>query len=224
MITRLLCSLACALVLCTPAAADDAPPPEPNRDGFEEIFNGEDLSGWVVEGTEHIGEGDQRTPVWTASDGAIRCAGHGFGFLQYDRELTDFILTIEYRLEPRVNSGIGIRYHKYTGERKSRPSFAGYEIQLLDDAGKEPTTSSTGSLYRYVAPKASAARRAGKWNRIVIECRGPRIRVTLNDVLLHDLDQRKFDEIADKPFRGHISLQNHGGKAAFRDIRLKLIE
>jgi hypothetical protein len=224
MITKLVCSLACALVLCTSAAADDPPRPERNREGFKEIFNRKDLSGWVVEGTEHVGEGDQRKPVWAASDGAIKCAGHGFGFLRYDRELTDFILSLEYRLERGVNSGIGIRYAKYTGQRETRPSFAGYEIQLLDDAGKEPTTSSTGSLYRYVAPRASAAKRAGKWNRMVIECRGPRIRVTLNDVLLHDLDQRKIDKIADKPLRGHISLQNHGGKAAFRDIRLKVIE
>jgi hypothetical protein len=202
-------------------AAENQPQQDRQLEGFETIFNGQDLAGWVVEGTERVGDGKDSKPVWTVSDGAIKCAGHGFGFLRYDRELGDFILSLEYRLERGVNSGIGIRYDKYTGQRKTRPSFAGYEIQLLDDGGKEPTKSSTGSLYRYVTPNVSAANPAGEWNRMVIECRGPRIRVTLNDKLLHDLDQRSIDEIAKKPLRGHVSLQNHGGQAAFRNIRLK---
>jgi hypothetical protein len=221
MITRLLCLLLCAVAFGHRVAADNQPWPAGKGEGFQAIFNGQDLSGWVVEGTEHVGDGKDTEPVWTASDGVIKCAGHGFGFLRYDRELIDFILSLEYRLERGVNSGIGIRYDKYTGQRNTRPSFAGYEIQLLDDGAKEPTTSSTGSLYRYVAPKASAAKPAGEWNRMVIECRGPRIRVTLNDKLLHDVDQRSIDEIAKKPLRGHVSLQNHGGQAAFRDIRVK---
>jgi hypothetical protein len=209
------------LAIAAPLAADQAAGSGAALEGFDSIFNGKDLSGWIVEGTEHFERDGKKEPVWSTSDGAINCAGHGFGFLRFDRELKDFVLSLEYRLERGGNSGIGIRYDKYTGERRTRPSFAGYEIQLLDDAGKEPSKSSTGSLYRYVAPQASAARPAGEWNRILIECRGPRIRITLNDALLHDLDQRTIEAIADKPLRGHVSLQNHGGDVSFRKIQLQ---
>jgi hypothetical protein len=151
----------------------------------------------------------------------VAVEGPGFGFLRYERLLTDFVLEFEFRLNRKVNSGVGVRYDRFTGERKTRPSYAGYEIQLLDDAEAKPTKSSSGSLYRYVAPKINAMKPAGEWNRMVIECRGPRIRVTLNGKVLHDLDQSTIPEIAEKPLQGHFSLQNHGGKAAFRNLRLK---
>jgi hypothetical protein len=190
-------------------------------ESFESVFNGEDLGGWVVEGTQNYGKGQRDVPVWTAEDDRIVCNGHGFGFLRYDRSLTDFVLKLEYRLNRGVNSGVGIRYEKFTGERKTRPSYAGYEIQLLDDAGKKPNKSSTASLYRYVAASADASKPAGEWNALTIECRGPRIRVTLNGKMVQDVDQSTIPEIADKPLRGHISLQNHGGKVAFRRIRIQ---
>ncbi len=219
MVLKAICLLVFTAAGAAWVAADDPFEMDRKPDGFESVFNGKDLSGWIVEGTKVAGDDDK--PVWTASESVIHCAGHGFGFLRYDREVSDFVLALEYQLERRGNSGIGIRYGKYTGDRKTRPSYAGYEIQLLDDHGKEATASSTGSLYRYVAPSASAARPAGEWNRIVIECRGPRIRITLNDALLHDLDQRSVAEIADKPLKGYFSLQNHGGEVMFRNIQLK---
>jgi hypothetical protein len=206
--------LAVVAVKCPQAKANDDA-------RFEDIFNGKDLDGWVVEGTRNFRQGDRNLPVWTVEDRQIVCAGHGFGFLRYERLLTDFALEFEFRLNRKVNSGVGVRYDKFTGARKTRPSYAGYEIQLLDDAGTKPTRSSSGSLYRYVAPKINAMKPTGEWNRMVIECRGPRIRVTLNDQVLHDLNQSTIPEIADKPLQGHFSLQNHGGKAAFRSVRLK---
>jgi hypothetical protein len=212
-------------LLCTLAAMAPAFGEETNESReFVDLFNGKDLSGWVVEGTKEHGREGKRMPVWTAADGMIVCDGAGFGFLRCDREVRDFVLKLEFRLQRGVNSGIGIRHGKFTGERRSRPSFHGYEIQLLDDADKKPTKSSTGSLYRYVAPRAQAVKPSGEWNQLTIECRGPQIAVTLNDKLLHDVDQRTVPEISDKPLSGYFSLQNHGGDVAFRNIRLKELE
>jgi hypothetical protein len=145
----------------------------------------------------------------------------GFGFLRYEEELKDFELRLEYRQQPQSNSGIGIRYDKFTGPAKTRPSYAGYEIQLLDDGNKKPDAKSTGSLYRYVAAKKSAAKPAGEWNELVVECRGPKIKITLNGEVVQDVDQSTIPEIAKKPLKGHIALQNHGGGADFRNIKLK---
>ncbi len=186
-----------------------------------EVFNGKDFSGWVIEGAKTSGKGKDQTPIWSVRDGMIHCTGQGFGFLRYDKLLADFIFEVEYRTSPRANSGIGIRSVKYAGKAATRPSFAAYEIQILDDAGKAATAHSSGSLYRYVAPKANAARPAGQWNQIRIECRGPKIRVTLNGQTIHDLDQTKLDAIKDKPLSGYVSLQSHTRAIDFRHPRLQ---
>jgi hypothetical protein len=208
---------AVSVVLSTPAvfaapAADD---------GFVEMFNGKNLDGWVVEGTKDFQRQGERKPVWTAEKGTIVCAGSGFGFLRYDKKLGDFIVHVEYRLAKRCNSGLGIRSVKYRGSAASRPSFAAYEIQLLDDAGKKPNEYSSGSLYRYVAPKVNSTRPAGEWNTIDIECRGPKIRITQNGQVLHDLDQTTIEAIKTKPLTGYFALQDHGGKIEFRNLRVK---
>src|SRR5688572_180240 len=82
-----------------------------NADGFIEPFNGKDFDGWVIEGNKTFKDGDQQKPVWSIKDGVIHIARHkGFGFLRYEEELKDFELRLEYRQEPKSNSGIGIRY------------------------------------------------------------------------------------------------------------------
>lgn len=191
------------------------------EDAWQPIFNGRALDGWKVDGFGQYEDRGVPKPVWTAGDGEIHCAGRGFGFLRYDRKLDDFALRLEYRLAKEGNSGVGIRGPVFTGPAETRPSLAGYEIQLLDDAGQQPTDRSTGSLYRYVAPATSAARPAGEWNTLEIECRGPRIRVVLNGQTIQDLDQTTVESLAQKPLRGFISLQNHGSRADFRQIELK---
>jgi hypothetical protein len=187
----------------------------------EAIFNGKDLTGWVVEGMSSFKEGDATKPNWLVVDGKIRCAGKGFGFLRYDKKLDDFTLTLEYKMEKRCNSGIGIRGTKYTGRAETRPSFAGYELQILDDSGKPTTDHSSMSLYRYVAAKANAVKPAGEWNKLEIECRGPKIRVTLNGQVVQDVDQSTVAAIKDKPLAGYISLQCHGKPIEFRAVRLR---
>jgi len=208
------------------AAALAAPAPPPADDGLVPIFNGKDLSGWVVEGASSSkSKKDAKSePIWSVRDGLIRCTGDGFGFIRYDKKVEDFVFEVEYRMSPRANSGIGIRSTRFTGPAKTRPSFAAYEIQLLDDAGKPATKSSTGSLYRYVAPKENASKPAGQWNQIRIECRGPRILITLNGKTVQDLDQTTVSEIKDKPLSGYIMLQSHSRPVEFRNPRLKVLK
>lgn len=133
--------------------------------GWISAFNGYDLSGWVVEGTATFKEGETEKPVWYVEDGKIVCAGKGFGFLRYDRSLCDFSLYLEFRMSEKCNSGIGIRADKFDPKKPdTRPSISGFEIQIFDDAGKEPDVHSSMSLYRYVAPLKNAIKPAGEWN------------------------------------------------------------
>ncbi|MGQ9504157.1 MAG: 3-keto-disaccharide hydrolase [Thermogutta sp.] len=190
--------------------------------GWTTAFNGYDLSGWVVEGTATFKENDAEKPVWYVEDGKIICAGKGFGFLRYDKSLCDFSLYLEFRMSEKCNSGIGIRADKFAPKRSdTRPSISGFEIQILDDAGKEPDVHSSMSLYRYVAPLKNAIKPAGEWNWVQITARGTHIRVVLNGQVVQDLDQTEVEKIKDKPLCGFFSVQNHGGYIEFRNIFYK---
>ncbi|MFO0890110.1 MAG: DUF1080 domain-containing protein [Isosphaeraceae bacterium] len=188
------------------------------------LFNGKDLEGWVAEGVSQFERDGKTQPVWSVSEGVLKCTGKGFGFLRYGRrEYGDFAFHVEFRMAPRANTGIGIRTGPFDPlrSRATRPSFYSYEIQLIDDAGKPPTTHSSGSLYRYVAPRRNAMRPAGEWNEIDIECVGPKIRITLNGERIIDQDQRDVEALRSKPLRGHVCLQNHGGNVEFRSVRIR---
>lgn len=208
------------------AAEPEAAPPAPitqadGEAGFVPIFNGRDFSGWVVEGsTKAVFDGKEQE-IWTVENGEIHCRGKGFGFLRYEKLLKDFVVRLEYKIAPKGNSGIGIRTVKFGGKANTRPSYASYEIQLLDDAGKSPSKHSTGSLYRYVAPAENPSLPAGQWNSVEIECRGPRLRIVFNGKVLHDLDQTTVEEIKNKPLEGYFCLQDHGSKVWFRNVRIK---
>jgi hypothetical protein len=187
------------------------------------LFDGKTLDGWVAEGVSEFQRDGATVPVWTVRDGLLACKGKGFGFLRYKaREFDDFTLHLEFRMAPRCNSGIGVRTGAFDPARShdTRPSCYSYEIQLADDAGKPPTTHSTGSLYRYVAPRENAIKPAGEWNTMEVACDGPRIRVTLNGKLIQDVDQSTIEALRNKPLRGCICLQNHGGDIEFRAVEV----
>src|SRR5262249_948498 len=162
-------------------------------------------------------------------DGLLSCmvTSSSYGFLRYEKqEFADFRLHVEYRMGPpfgpkktRCNSGVGIRTVPYDPKKPDTkpPSTAAYEVQILDDGDKPPDKHSSGSLYRYVAPKVSAAKPPGEWNVLDIECVGPRIKVTLNDKELIDVDQTTVEEIKSKPLKGYVCLQNHGCRIDFRN-------
>jgi Domain of Unknown Function (DUF1080) len=213
------CYAACVLALG--AAACGAGETE-----WENVFNGRDLAGWVVEGSSVRKIDGQSAPIWSVVEGELRCSGvpGTFGFLRLDRKLCDFALEAEFRPEKGSNSGIGVRTVPYRGVRQTRPSFASYEIQLQDDGAKPADAHSSGSLYRYVAPTASAMKPAGEWNTVEVRCTGPRIEVVINGQQVQDVDQSKIAEIKDKPLCGYVCLQNHGSHVAFRNLRLKTIK
>ncbi len=185
----------------------------------------DDLSGWIAEGKTSFEVQGEEIPVWTVKDGVIHCAGKGFGFLRFDQKVDDFELRVEYNFTPGCNSGIGLRTVPYTGAHQTRPSRAGYELQILDEervdvlAYKKPRLSM--SLYGHVERPKNYQKPAGQWNVVDIRCQGPRIWVVLNGQTIHDLDQRDIKTIKNKPLSGYVCLQNHGHPIDFRNVRLK---
>jgi len=200
------------------------------------LFNGQNLDGWIIEGPKEFKDGDQMKPIWVVKDGLLSCmvTSNSFGFLRYEkRDFSDFHLHVEFRMaEPfgpkktRCNSGVGIRTVPFDPKKSAatRPSYAAYEVQIFDDSDRPPDKHSTASLYRYVAPKASAAKPPGEWNLMDIECVGPHIKIRLNNKEVMDIDQTTIDEIKNKPLKGYVCLQNHGCRVDFRNVWINEIK
>ena len=173
------------------------------------LFNGRDLSGWVV---MHEGE-------WAVEDG-ILIGRNGTNWttnpersgswLRTEKPYADFELELEYAINAKGNSGILFR-----SALEKNPSFTGYEMQILDDAGREPKKSTTGALYDVAAASRNMSKPAGEWNQVTITCAGKRIQVKLNGVEVVDYS-------GERSVRGYIGLQNHDTNAVvkFRNIRL----
>ncbi len=199
-------------------------------DGFRAIFNGKDLDGWVAEGRDRSKEYKDKDgtvkPNWHVEGGVLITEGKDFGFLRYNKELSDFRWKAECRLSPKGNSGFCIRTVPYDPKKDgtTRPSYVAYEVQFQDDAGKGPDEHCTGSLYRYVAPKKNAVKPPGEWNTIEIECVGPRIQVWINGEQVQDVDQSKVDKIKNRALKGYVAVQSHTNKVEFRNIQLKEIK
>lgn len=172
------------------------------------LFNGRDLSGWVV---RHGGE-------WAVEDGVLVGRNgrdwstdpeRSGSWLGTEKTYGDFVLELEYAVQG--NSGIFLR----SGPDKN-PAFTGYEMQLLADAGRAPSSKSSGSLYDVVAAARNMSRPAGEWNQVRIAVEGARIQVEWNGVPTLDFTN------ATRSARGYVGFQNHDTNSVvrFRNVRL----
>lgn len=202
-----MCIILLTGVLVGPISAQVLSPAE-QAEGFVSLFNGQDLSGWNIEGTKE---------AWSVQNGLITCDGRGSGWLRSDWEYEDFILRLEWRISPGGNSGVFFRC-----ARGGAPWTTGHEVQILDDAGKVDLHGS-GSLYGNVKPSANPTKGAGEWNAYEIRCQGKHITVIVNGTLVVEVNQEEVPALKEKPLRGYIGLQNHGSKVEFRNLRIKEI-
>jgi len=157
--------------------------------------------------------------VWTIEDNAIVGRNgtnwstnpeRSGSWLRTAKEYSNFTLELEYAINTRGNSGIFIR-----SALEKNPAFTGHEMQIVDDHGREPRKSSTGALYDVVAASKNMSRPTGEWNKVRIDCDGPRVQVTMNGEAIIDYRTERLT-------RGYIGLQNHDTNAVvkFRNIRI----
>jgi hypothetical protein len=117
------------------------------------------------------------------------------------------------------------------------PVNTGIEMQVLDSYGKKsPDKHDCGAIYDIVSPRIQPCKTAGEWNTAVIICNKNLVSIEVNNqkVAAMDLDKwttagvnpdgtrNKFTiAYRDLPRKGHIGLQDHGGRVWYRNIKIK---
>lgn len=206
--------------LLLPVLVAAAMPPSAAGDGWTQLYNGRDFSGWqVLRGS--LGG-------WSARPDRISFEGKEGGCLSTIRSYSDFELQFEYRLAPGGNTGVGIRFPK-----DGWPSTDGFEIQILDDdhpryAGLKPEQLN-GTIYTHLLPKLKAHRPAGEWNSMMVRCRGPHVVVRLNGQEIHNFNMKDYPQsygkgklpLSERPLCGLIGFPSHGDPVDFRNIRIR---
>jgi hypothetical protein len=194
-------------------------------EGWISLFDGKTLTGWSMTG---------KPEGWVVEDGCILCTVKGGRYLYTIDQYDDFVLSIDFKTEKGVNSGVFFRW----ADLKD-PVHTGIEMQILDTYGREPaTTHHCGAIYDMVAPTRNTCKPAGEWNTAVITCDDNLISIELNGEKIVEMDVNRWTEAGKNPDgtnnkfkyayrdmarRGHIGLQDHGGKVWFRNIKLKLL-
>ena len=189
--------------------------------GFKPLFDGKTLKGWVLM--------HGRGPGYVVDNGSIQCPPDGGGNLYTEKEYSNFVLRLEWRIWEGGNTGVGIR-----APLEGDAAYVGMEIQVLDEEAEVyqkmhlKPTQYTGSVYDVFAAKRGFVKRNGAWNTEEIIADGRRIKVTLNGEVITDvnLDDVKDPEVLKKHpglarTSGHVGFLGHGTKVEFRNIRLK---
>lgn len=181
---------------------------QPSKSGGTSLFNGKDLKGWVVYGTEK----------WYVKDGLLVCESgpdKGYGYLGTEQSFKNFELDLEFKQEANGNSGVFF-HSSITGTR-----VAGWQVEVA------PPGHSTGGIYEsykrgwIIKPAAEkdAALKMGEWNKMKIRVEGNVVTTWLNGTEMVRLDDAAIGSVD-----GKIALQIHDGggiKVSWKNINVK---
>jgi HEAT repeat protein/type 1 glutamine amidotransferase len=180
---------------------------------WQNLFNGKNLDGWIQRNGQ---------AKYTVEDGTIvgtTVLNTPNSFLCTEKMYTDFILELEFLVQPGMNSGIQIRSNSFKHYKNYR--VHGYQIEIDTSSrawsGGIYDEARRGWLFNLKdKPEAQKAFKQNEWNHYRIEAIGDRIRTWVNGVPAADLT----DEMTST---GFIALQVHGSKTADKQIKWRNI-
>ncbi len=169
------------------------------------LFNGENLDGWTIYGTEK----------WYVEDGLLVCESgpdKGYGYLSTNDNYKNYVLELEFKQEADGNSGVFIR------STVEGTTVSGWQVEIA------PPGKHTGGVYESYGrnwlikpdPKKDKALKMGEWNKMKIKVDGDNLTSWLNGTKMISLK----DEIIGAG-EGAVLLQIHDGggiKVKWRNI------
>ena len=174
----------------------------------EKLFNGKDLTGWTVYGTEK----------WYVEKGLLISESgpdKGYGYLGTTAEYGDFEVELEFKQEANGNSGVFIR------STVDGTKVSGWQVEVA------PPGNDTGGIYESYGrgwlvkpdPEKDKALKFGEWNTMRIVVQGDRVISYVNGVEMVNYADEKIGA-----GKGGVLLQIHDGggiKVYWRNIVLK---
>jgi hypothetical protein len=178
------------------------------NDGTQPIFNGENLDGWKIHGTEK----------WYVEDGELICESgpdKKYGYLATDKFYKNFILTLEFLQESEGNSGVFFR------STIDGTKISGWQVEVA------PPNHDTGGIYesygrgwlQQIPDDMEGFLKMGEWNTLKIKVLDDNVTTWLNDNEMVSLNDEKIGKA-----NGSIALQIHDGggiKVRWRNLLLQ---
>jgi hypothetical protein len=172
------------------------------------LFNGKDLTGWTIHGTEK----------WYVKKGHLVCESgpdKQYGYLSTNKNYKNFILTLEFKQESNGNSGVFFR-SSIEGTK-----ISGWQCEVA------PKDHFTGGIYEsygrgwLIKPNPLHERflKTGKWNKLKLQVNGDEVTTWLNGHMMVQFNDEKIGK-----GNGFIALQIHDGggiKVRWRKIRIE---
>jgi hypothetical protein len=211
------------------------------KEGWVMLFDGKTSTGWRGVNKDHF------PTNWEIVDGALHSKGSGRGEagavdggdILYEKNFTNFTLSLEWKISEGGNSGIF-----YLGkEVEGWPIYkTAPEMQVLDNEkhpdaklGKDGNRQA-GSLYDLIPAKPQNAKPVGEWNTAEITVYKGSVIHAQNgqNVLEYHLWTEDWNNMvagskfpalnpdwANVPQSGVIALQDHGDDVWYRNIKIK---
>jgi len=175
------------------------------------IFNGKDLTGWMIHGTEK----------WYVEKGELVCESgpdKQYGYLSTNQEYKNFILTVNFKLEANGNSGVFIR----SGIEGTK--ISGWQVEVA------PPGLHSGGIYESYGrgwlvqpkPEDESNLKGNKWNLMKIEVKNDEVTTWLNGKKMVYLKDQKIGE-----GKGFVALQIHDGggiKVRWKNIKVTQLD
>ena len=172
------------------------------------IFNGKDLTGWTIHGTEK----------WYVDKSELVCESgpdKEYGYLSTNKKYKNFELTLQFKQEANGNSGVFFR------SAIEGVKISGWQVEVA------PKGNHTGGIYEsygrgwLIQPEAAKEEKlkVGKWNKLRIRVVDDKVTTWLNGVEMISLQDDKIGKA-----NGFIALQIHDGggiKVRWKKIQMQ---
>jgi len=187
----------------------------PRKTGQEvDLFNGKDLHGWEIAGTE----------LWYVKDGLLVCESgpeEKYGYLLTREYYNDFDLTVDFKQDADGNSGVFFRSYILRDV-----SITGWQCEVA------PPNLHTAGIYESVPrsfggrgwlikpePEKESILKMGEWNTMRIVMKDDKVTTWLNGTQMIELQDENIGKA-----QGRIALQIHSGggiKVSWKNLKLK---
>jgi hypothetical protein len=179
--------------------------------GAKSIFNGKNLDGWVIHGTEK----------WYVENGLLVCESgpdKEYGYLSTEKSYNNFELDVEFLQEANGNSGVFFR------STVEGTKVSGWQVEVA------PPNHDTGGIYEsygrgwlvQIPDEKENILKMGQWNKMKIRVVGGHVTTWLNGQQMVDIEDEKIAQ-----GKGGIALQIHSGggiKVKWRNLKIAELE